>query len=333
MWNRRSIRACGCRRQHGSGRAVAVIRDGGGSPQCRARRHDPDLATQRHRSVRSIAAARGGHGRRVLAGRCDPARRRRRRSRAAVPRRRREAARLVHPRRAAHGCGLRRAGDAIATGAADGASASGARIRGRRDRKARARRRPVTALAFDPTGRASRRRARTASAGLARRPSAARKARRATRTTSCGDVQPRRKAPAHREPRCRGARSGTRRRSRPARASRAFRGRQRSRVQPDGRWIATAGPTTIGFWEARLASPHRRRHAEALDPRPWTARPQRRVCPDSRRVASTGDDGTVRTYLCELCGTADQLVRLARRRLKQLGANLTVEQRKDFLGG
>ena len=83
---------------------------------------------------------------------------------------------------------------------------------------------------------------------------------------------------------------------------------------PDGRWIATAGPTTIGLWEANSS-----RRINAGTPRFLIRGHERRVrgvafSSDSRHLASTGDDGTVRTYFCELCGTSDQLVRLAKRR-------------------
>jgi len=102
---------------------------------------------------------------------------------------------------------------------------------------------------------------------------------------------------------------------------------------PDGRWIATAGPTTIGLWETATA-----RRIEAPTPVLYVRGHGPRVrsvafAPGSRRIASTGDDGSVRTYLCELCGTGDELVQLARRRLEQLGANLTAEERRRYLGG
>ncbi|MEO5575728.1 MAG: hypothetical protein ABIR67_00975 [Gaiellaceae bacterium] len=102
---------------------------------------------------------------------------------------------------------------------------------------------------------------------------------------------------------------------------------------PDGRWIATAGPTTVGLWETLTG-----RRIDAGTPVLFVRGHGPRVrsvvfAPGSRRIASVGDDGTVRTYLCELCGTASQLARLARRRLDQLGSNLTPAERSKYLGG
>jgi WD40 repeat protein len=57
------------------------------------------------------------------------------------------------------------------------------------------------------------------------------------------------------------------------------------------------------------------------------------VAPNSRRVASVSADGTVRTYLCEVCGTAGELMRLARARLGRLESNLTPAERRRYLGG
>jgi WD40 repeat protein len=102
---------------------------------------------------------------------------------------------------------------------------------------------------------------------------------------------------------------------------------------PDGRWIATAGPTTVGLWEART-----RRRIEKGAPVFFLRGHGPRVrgvafAPDSRRVFSIGDDGgTVRTYLCELCGTAGELVRLADRRLDRIEAGLTPAERTKYLG-
>ena len=101
---------------------------------------------------------------------------------------------------------------------------------------------------------------------------------------------------------------------------------------PDGRWIATAGPTTIGVWETVTG-----RRIDAGTPVLYVRGHGPRVrsvafASDSRRIASTGDDGTVRTYRCELCGTTDELVEVAELRLDQLGSNLTPVERRRYLG-
>jgi WD40 repeat protein len=102
---------------------------------------------------------------------------------------------------------------------------------------------------------------------------------------------------------------------------------------PDGRWLATAGPTTVGMWERDT-----RERIEKGTPllflrghvqRVWGVA----VAPDSRRVASVSADGTVRTYLCEVCGTTAELIRLARARLDRLGANLTRAEQRKYVGG
>jgi WD40 repeat protein len=101
---------------------------------------------------------------------------------------------------------------------------------------------------------------------------------------------------------------------------------------PDGRWIATAGPTTIGVWETVTG-----RRIDAGTPVLYVRGHGPRVrsvafASDSRRIVSTSDDGTVRTYRCELCGTTDELVQVARRGLDQLGSNLTPAERRRYLG-
>ena len=102
---------------------------------------------------------------------------------------------------------------------------------------------------------------------------------------------------------------------------------------PDGRWIATAGPTTVGLWETETGQRIQKGtpvfFLRGHGPRVRSVA----FAPDSRRVASISDDGTVRTYLCELCGTQGELIRHARARLDRLAANLTPAERKRYLGG
>ena len=101
---------------------------------------------------------------------------------------------------------------------------------------------------------------------------------------------------------------------------------------PDERWIATAGPTTIGVWETVTG-----RRIDAGVPVLYVRGHGPRVrsvafASDSRRIASTSDDGTVRSYVCEVCGATDELIRAARQRLDQLGSNLTPAERQRYLG-
>jgi WD40 repeat protein len=101
----------------------------------------------------------------------------------------------------------------------------------------------------------------------------------------------------------------------------------------DGRWIATAGPTTVGLWETRQP-----RRIEKGTPVFFLRGHGPRVrsvafVPGTRRVVSTGDDGTVRTYLCELCGPTGQLLARTERKLDRLGANLTPAERTRYIGG
>jgi len=101
---------------------------------------------------------------------------------------------------------------------------------------------------------------------------------------------------------------------------------------PDGRWIVTAGPITAGLWETSTG-----RRLDPGTPLFFVRGPTARVRTASfdvasHRIVTASDDGTTRTYLCELCGTQADLTREARRRLEHLRATLTPAQRRHYLG-
>jgi WD40 repeat protein len=85
-----------------------------------------------------------------------------------------------------------------------------------------------------------------------------------------------------------------------------------ARFSPDGRWIVSAGPTAAGVFF--VASGKRvyllRGHGQLLTTATFTK--------DSRRIVSAGTDGTVRTFVCAVCGSLDELRALAKRRLAQI---------------
>jgi WD40 repeat protein len=81
----------------------------------------------------------------------------------------------------------------------------------------------------------------------------------------------------------------------------------------DGRWIVTAGPGTAGLWEARggrLLS-FLRGHAGPLAAAEFAR--------GGYDVFTAGQDGTVRTYTCEVCAPLSGLLALAHRRRAGLG--------------
>lgn len=78
---------------------------------------------------------------------------------------------------------------------------------------------------------------------------------------------------------------------------------------PDGRWLVTAGPTTAGLWRMPEGNflEYLRGHTGRLVGAGFTA--------DGRTVETASVDGTVRAASCDLCGSLDDLLRLAGQRL------------------
>jgi WD40 repeat protein len=76
----------------------------------------------------------------------------------------------------------------------------------------------------------------------------------------------------------------------------------------DGRWIVTAGPGTAGLWEARTGRllSLLRGHAGPLAAAEFGR--------GGYHVFTAGEDGTVRTYTCDVCAPLSGLLALADRR-------------------
>ena len=98
-----------------------------------------------------------------------------------------------------------------------------------------------------------------------------------------------------------------------------------AQFSPDGRWLVTAA-LRAGLWDANDGTNIRRLKghdgivtAAAFDP-------------SGRVIVTGGEDGTVRSYRCELCGGADELMALAEARLAATGRALTPEERDAYLG-
>jgi WD40 repeat protein len=99
-----------------------------------------------------------------------------------------------------------------------------------------------------------------------------------------------------------------------------------ARFSPDGRWVVTAGPGTAGLWSAtsgRLVAFLQGHEGKLLSVA---------FAPDGQRLATGGEDGTVRTYRCDICGGIDELIALADERLAKTGRVLTDTERARYLG-
>jgi WD40 repeat protein len=94
---------------------------------------------------------------------------------------------------------------------------------------------------------------------------------------------------------------------------------------PDGRWVVTAGPFSAGLWRLGENSIHT--YIRNTD------QPLRARFTDSHTIVTVARDGTVRSWFCDTCGTLDELVTLAEKRLAQTGRTLTAEERRRLAVG
>ncbi|HEU5010182.1 MAG TPA: hypothetical protein VFT33_05755, partial [Gaiellaceae bacterium] len=99
-----------------------------------------------------------------------------------------------------------------------------------------------------------------------------------------------------------------------------------ARYSPDGRWIVTAGPGAAGVWNADTGQ--RLFYLRGVEGKLVSAA----FAPDGRTIVATGEDGTVRTYRCDVCGEIDELLVLADRTLARTGRRLTADERRQYLG-
>jgi WD40 repeat protein len=91
----------------------------------------------------------------------------------------------------------------------------------------------------------------------------------------------------------------------------------RGAFSPDGQWIATTGPITVGLWQRDADQPFFYLRRAGTVPKGKLLR-SASFSPDGRFVVASGDDGAVRLYRCEICGDLPALQALARARLREL---------------
>jgi WD40 repeat protein len=98
-----------------------------------------------------------------------------------------------------------------------------------------------------------------------------------------------------------------------------------ARFSPDGRWIVTAGPRSVGLWRADTGQLVRLLYGP---PGPYAAAA---FGDDSRTIVAVAGNGVVTRYDCRLCGDTEELLALAEERLATTGRELTPEERELYL--
>ena len=88
-------------------------------------------------------------------------------------------------------------------------------------------------------------------------------------------------------------------------------------MRPDGQWIATTGPITVGLWQRDAEQPffYLRRAGAVPKGKLLTSAS---FSPDGRFVLASRMDGAVRLYRSEICGDLPALLELAKARLREL---------------
>ncbi len=94
-------------------------------------------------------------------------------------------------------------------------------------------------------------------------------------------------------------------------------------ISPDGRWVVTAGPFSAGLWRSSFRGIHT--YIRNTD------RPIAAAFTSDRRIVTLARDGKMREWICDYCGTLDELVRTARARLAATGRTFTPGERARSL--
>jgi WD domain, G-beta repeat len=98
-----------------------------------------------------------------------------------------------------------------------------------------------------------------------------------------------------------------------------------AQFSPDGRWLVTAAPRA-SLWDAREGT-----NIVRLKGHEGTVT-SAAFDPSGRTIVTGGEDGTIRSYRCQVCGGLDDLVALAERRLQATRRELTSADRERYLG-
>ena len=99
-----------------------------------------------------------------------------------------------------------------------------------------------------------------------------------------------------------------------------------AQFSPDSRWIATAGPRTVGLWSAATG------RREQLLNGPESTLTAVGFTPDGRGIVTQEKNGDIRRADCVICGGVAELLPLARERLEATKRVLSDTERSLYVG-